>query len=327
MKHLTTLLVFFSILHLAKGQETQSLTKALPEKSIEIQNQQTDIDGISIFYREAGPKDAPTILMLHGFPSSSHMYRNLITNLSNEYHVIAPDYPGFGFSDVPSVEDFEYSFDNIANVIEKFTTKVVGNNFYLLMHDYGGPIGMRIATKNPNNIKGLVILNANSYMEGLGEWSIKIGGYVQNKQFEELEKFKNYLISSEGIKEQYITGANNPVNIDPISYLTDNAFFDRKNVRDVQSVLFNNYGSNFPKYPEWQNYLKTQQPKTLVLWGENDKFFSKAGGDAYRNDLKDVEIHFYDTGHFLLEEFLSDATNRIRIFLEQNEKNQLLTQN
>lgn len=280
---------------------------------------QVEIDGISIFYREAGNPNAETILMLHGFPSSSHMYRNIIDGLSDKYHLVAPDYPGFGFSDTPSTDEFEYTFDNIAKLIEAFTKELKLDSFYLMMQDYGGPVGMRIATANPQNVKGLIIQNANIYMEGLGEWVLTIGGYAKNGQYEELAAFKDsILMSAEGIKKQYLTGAKNPSNIDPISYLTDIAFFERENVRSIQDALSNDYGNNFPKYTEWQSYLKTQQPRTLVIWGENDKFFSKPGGEAFSKDLEKVETHFFDGGHFMLEEYPEEATVLIKEFLQTN---------
>jgi len=301
MKKSVLLILFIAVTHLTMGQglslpdkeSVELLNLSTKEEVFAVKHNQVEIDGVSIFYREAGNPNAETIVMLHGFPSSSHMYRNIINGLSGQYHIIAPDYPGFGFSDTPSTEEFEYTFDNISQVMEHFLNELEIDQFYLMMQDYGGPIGMRIATQNPERIKGLIIQNANAYMEGLGEWSNKIGGYVQNEQFEELTKFKNYLMSEKGIKMQYTAGAKNPEKIDAVTYLTDNAFFDRENVRQIQTVLFNNYGTNFPKYPEWQTYLRTHQPQTLVLWGENDKYFSKAGGEAYRKDLKDVEIHFF----------------------------------
>lgn len=288
------------------------------EVTYEVSHNQIDIDGVSIFYREAGNPKAETIVMLHGFPTSSHMYREVIDGLSGAFHIIAPDYPGFGFSEIPSAEDFEYTFDNIAKVTNDFINKLEIENFYLMMQDYGGPIGMRIASQNPDRIKGLIIQNANTYMEGLGEWSQRIGNYVQNEQFAELEQFKTYLMSPEGVKMQYTAGSKNPSSIDAISYLTDNAFLDRKNVREIQSSLFNNYGTNFPKYAEWQEYLKKYQPKTLVLWGEHDKYFSKAGGLAYQKDLKEVDIHFFDAGHFVLEEFPIESIALITTFLNKN---------
>ncbi len=295
-----------------------NLTKSYIDKKVyPVKHQTVDIDGISIFYREAGNPAAETILMLHGFPSSSHMYRKIIEGLAEQYHVIAPDYPGFGFSDTPSIADFEYTFDNISIVMKQFIKTLKLKQFYLLMQDYGGPIGMRIATADPGLIKGLIIQNANLYLEGLGEWPQKMKAYAEQKAFEELAAFKNYLLSPEGIKEQYIAGAFHPDKIDSVAYLTDNAFFDRAHVREIQTVLMNNYASNFPKYPEWQAYLKKFQPRTLVLWGEHDKFFSKSGGSAYGKDLNNVEIHFFNGGHFMMEEYPEEATSIISAFLNK----------
>ena len=300
------------------GQSTlNSKVKKEKHHHFTVQHKKVNVDGINIFYREAGDPTAETILMLHGFPSSSHMYRNIIDGLADQYHIIAPDYPGFGFSDVPAAENFEYTFENIAQVVKQFIEKLDLSDFYLLMQDYGGPIGFRIATEHPELVKGLIIQNANAYLEGIGEWPKKMKQLAENGQFEELTKFKNHLFSAEGIKSQYLTGAANPSDIDPLSYLTDNAFFDRENVREVQSILFNNYGTNFPKYAEWQNYFRENQPRTLVIWGEHDKFFAKAGGTAFSKDLKNIETHFFDGGHFVLEEYPNEAIALIRSFLNK----------
>lgn len=281
-----------------------------------MKNRQIEIDGLSIFYREAGNPDKETILMLHGFPSSSHMYRNVIEGLSNDYHIIAPDYPGFGFSDTPSPEEFEYTFDSVTKVVEQFIIAVQLDEFYLMMQDYGGPIGLRIATAKPERIKGLIIQNANAYMQGLGEWPQKMKALQDAEDFEGLTTFKDWLMSGEGLKAMYLDGASDATKVDPISYLTDEAFLQREGNNEIQTALFQNYGSNFPKYPEWQAYLKKEQPKTLVLWGVNDKFFSKPGGEAYRNDLKDVEIHFFDGSHFLLEEYGTESIELIKNFIQ-----------
>ncbi len=274
------------------------------------------VGGVTIFYREAGKIDNPTILMLHGFPSSSHMYRDIIEPLAEDYHIIAPDYPGFGFSAAPSLDEFEYSFDNISGVMDGFITQLELSSFYLMMQDYGGPIGFRIAAKNPKGIKGLIIQNANLYFEGLGEWAQKIGTFQKANDMEGLKRFKDHLISAAGIKEQYLTGAHNADKIDPISYLTDTAFMDREGIREVQSALFSNYGTNFPKYPEWQNYLEEHQPSTLIVWGENDKFFGKAGAEAYRNDLKNPNIYLFNSGHFMLEEYALEVVDLIKDFIK-----------
>lgn len=274
------------------------------------------INGVDIAYREAGEKNQETILLLHGFPSSSHMYRDIIKLLSDRYHLIAPDYPGFGLSETPPKDEFEYTFDNISTIIEDFVDTLKIPPFYLMMQDYGGPIGFRIATKRPQCIKGLIIQNANTYMEGIGEWPLKIGAYQKANDLEGLNNFKNYLMSYDGIKEQYLSGSKHPEKIDPISYTSDAKFMEREGINEIQTALFYNYGTNFPKYPEWQNYLKKHQPKTLIVWGENDKFFSKPGGEAYSNDLKNAFIHFFDGGHFMLEEYSNEVTDLIKKFIQ-----------
>ncbi|MBU2947046.1 alpha/beta fold hydrolase [Zobellia uliginosa] len=273
------------------------------------------INNYSIFYREAGNPENETILLLHGFPSSSHMYREIINELSDKYHLVAPDYIGFGLSDMPLVSEFEYTFENIAKSVSDFIETLGLKSFYLLMHDYGGPIGFRIATTYPSYIKGLIIQNANAYMEGIGEWGMKIGTFKKNNDIEGLLKFKDYLISLEGLKDQYLNEASNPDKVDPISYLTDKAFLNRTNANEVQTALFSDYGSNFPKYTEWQEYFKNHQPKTLVLWGKNDRYFNQNGAKEYSKDLQNIEMHFFEGGHFMLEEYAKEATELITNFI------------
>ncbi|TPN87782.1 alpha/beta fold hydrolase [Aquimarina algicola] len=279
-------------------------------------NKSIKINDLTIFYRESGVQNKETILFLHGNPTSSHMYKGLMSLLEDKYHVIAPDYPGYGFSDRPRVSEYEYSFDNISNTMNQFIDKLNLKNFYLFMQDYGGPIGFRIATRRPELINGLIIQNANAYTEGFGEWAIKIGEYIQNNNLEQLNAYKKHLVSLEGLKEQYVTGAKDVSLIDPSSYFLDYAFLQRPGVQELFLTLFDNYGTNFEKYEEWQHYLKTYQPPTLVVWGSNDKFFSKPGGEAYAKDLKDVEIHFFDGGHFMLEEYAKDVSVLIKNFIK-----------
>lgn len=276
-----------------------------------------DINGLSIFYREAGIENKETILLLHGFPSSSYMFKDIIRELSDEYHVIAPDYPGFGLSAAPNTNDFEYTFDNVSKVMEQFIDQLKLDSFYLLMQDYGGPIGFRIAVKRPEIIKGLIIQNANAYKEGLGEWALKIGEFQQENDLEGLNNFKDYLMSVEGLKEQHLGGASNPSNIDTSYYLMDNAFLNRKGAKEIQAAMFFDYGSNFPKYEEWQDYFNTHQPKALVVWGENDKFFSKVGGEAYSKDLKNITSYYFNGGHFLLDEYYAEVAEKIKDFINK----------
>ncbi len=280
-------------------------------------NKTIEINGLSIFYRESGQENRETILFLHGNPTSSHMYKDLMSLLKDDYHVIAPDYPGYGFSDRPSISDYEYSFDNISATMNQFIDALELKNFYLFVQDYGGPVGFRIANQRPNLIKGLIIQNANVYAEGFGEWAMKIGGYIQNNDLEKMNAYKKHLVSLEGLKEQYVTGTKDTSLIDPSSYYLDYAFLQRSGVKELFLTLFDNYGTNFEKYEEWQSYLKIHQPPTLVVWGTNDKFFSKPGGEAYAKDLKDVEIHFFDGGHFMLEEYSSEVAQLIKKFISK----------
>lgn len=274
------------------------------------------IDNHSIFYREAGDKNKETILLLHGFPSSSYMYSKLIDELSNDYHLIAPDYLGFGLSSAPTTSEFQYTFDNITEITNKLIDELQLKSFYLLMQDFGGPVGFRIANKRPELIKGLIIQNANTYMEGLGEWPAKMKKMQLAEDFEGLKNFQKYLTSFEGIKEQHIGGAKNPASVDPSFYLMDHAFLSRNGALEIQKAMLADYGSNFPKYPEWQNYMKTKQPKTLVVWGTNDKFFSKAGGEAYSKDLTNIETHFFEGSHFILDEYSEEVAQLIKQFIK-----------
>nr|WP_321237627.1 alpha/beta fold hydrolase [uncultured Psychroserpens sp.] len=280
-----------------------------------MKNKTIKINDLQLFYREAGNPENETILLLHGFPSSSHMYRNIIHELSDKYHLIAPDYIGFGLSDMPLVSEFDYTFENITQSISDFIEALNLSSFYLLMQDYGGPIGFRIATAYPNYIKGLIIQNANAYMEGIGEWGMRIGTFKKNNDMKGLLEFKDYLISLEGLKDQYLNEASNPQKIEPISYLTDNAFLNRKNAKEIQTALFSDYGNNFPKYPEWQEYFRNHQPKTLVLWGKNDRYFSQEGAKAYSKDLQNIETHFFEGGHFMLEEYAKELSKLITNFI------------
>lgn len=282
-----------------------------------MENKFIKINDLSLFYREGGQQNEETILFLHGNPTSSHMYKELMGLLEDQYHVIAPDYPGYGFSDRPSITEYEYTFDNITDTINQFIDKLGLNQFHLFVQDYGGPVGFRIATQRPELIKGLIIQNANIYAEGFGEWAMEIGGYIQNNDLEKLNAYKKHLVTLEGLKEQYVTGAKDVSLIDPSSYFLDYAFLQRPGVQELFLTLFDNYGTNFEKYEEWQDYLKTHQPPTLVVWGANDKFFSKPGGEAFAKDLKDVDIHFFDGGHFMLEEYANEVSVLIKKFISK----------
>jgi pimeloyl-ACP methyl ester carboxylesterase len=261
----------------------------------------TEIDGVKIFYREAGRKDAPTVLLLHGFPTSSHMFRNLIPELADGYHVIAPDYPGFGNSDQPAMDAFEYSFDNYSLVIEKLLAKLQINSYSIYLMDYGAPIGFRIAAKYPERVQALIIQNGNAYDEGLKEFWDPIKKYWKNPSGANAEPLKGF-ITREGVKWQFTHGVRNPQVISPDNWNNDLNHLTRTGNPAIQLQLFYSYQTNVPLYSGWQEYFRKYQPPTLIVWGKNDVIFPADGAYPYKRDLKNLEFHLLDTGHFALEE-------------------------
>ena len=278
----------------------------------------TEIDGLDIFYREAGPADAPTILLLHGFPTSSHMFRNLIPALADEFHLVAPDYPGFGASSMPALADFDYSFDSLADVVEKFVDKVGLAKYSLYLMDYGAPVGYRLATKHPERVESLIIQNGNAYDEGLRDFWKPIKAYWKDKTPENAKILRDSLLTVEATKWQYTNGVRNAETIAPDNWFNDQFLLDRPGNKEIQLELFYSYGTNPPLYPEWQNYLRTHQPPTLLAWGKNDYIFPAEGAEPYKRDLKNIEYHLLDTGHFALEEDGEVIAGLIRAFLRKN---------
>ena len=278
------------------------------------------IDGLDIFYREAGPKDAPTVLLLHGFPSSSHMFRNLIPALADKYHVVAPDYPGFGHSSAPPVDKFDYTFDKFAEVVEKFTEKVGLKAYTLYVQDYGAPVGYRLAAKHPERVTGLVVQNGNAYDEGLDNdfWK-PLKAYWKDRTEANAKPLRGFL-TLEATKWQYTHGVRNAEAVSPDTWTFDQAMLDRPGNKEVQLALFHSYGSNPPLYPAWQAYFRKHQPPTLIVWGKNDTIFPAEGAHPYKRDLKSVEFHLLDTGHFALEEDGDRIAALIRGFLGKHGK-------
>ncbi|MBD2527250.1 alpha/beta fold hydrolase [Nostoc sp. FACHB-133] len=272
------------------------------------------IDGLDIFYREAGSRDNPTILLLHGFPTSSHMFRNLIPALADKFHLVAPDYPGYGNSSMPSVNEFDYTFDRLAEIVEKFIAAIALKKYSLYVMDYGAPIGYRIAAKYPERVQSLIVQNGNAYEEGLREFWEPIKAYWQERLPENAEKLK-YLVTLEATKWQYTNGVCNLEAISPDTWTVDQHFLDRPGNEEIQLALFYSYGTNPPLYPQWQEYFRQYQPPTLIVWGKNDYIFPADGAYPYQRDLKDVEFHLLDTGHFALEEEGDAIANYIDQFL------------
>ena len=260
------------------------------------------VDGLDIFYREAGSAKQPTVLLLHGFPTSSHMFRELIPALAQDFHVIAPDYPGFGQSSAPGVEQFKYSFEHLADVMESFLEQIGCVNFALYMQDYGSPVGFRIATRHPNWVKALLIQNANAYVEGINMKAFAPMQAFWKQRTAETEAPVREFLAAQTTRFQYMHGARNPAAISPDNWQHDQPLLDRPGNDQIQLALLHDYQNNVPCYADWQAYLRKHQPPTLITWGKNDPFFTVAGAEAYLKDLPDAELHLLDTGHFALEE-------------------------
>ncbi|RLA87216.1 MAG: alpha/beta hydrolase [Deltaproteobacteria bacterium] len=276
------------------------------------------IEGLDIFYREAGSPDDPTILLLHGFPTSSHMFRNLIQVLSDRFHLVAPDYPGFGNSSMPSVEEYDYTFDGIAGSIHSFTEKLGLHKYSLYMMDYGAPVGYRLAVKHPERVESMIVQNGNAYEEGLREFWDPIKAYWKEKSKENGDVLRNSLLTIEATKWQYTNGVRNPETIAPENWFHDQYLMDRPGNKDIQLQLFYDYGSNPPLYPDWQAYFREYQPPTLIAWGKNDYIFPEEGAHPYKRDLKNIEFHILDTGHFALEEDGDKIAHLITCFMAKH---------
>jgi pimeloyl-ACP methyl ester carboxylesterase len=259
------------------------------------------VDGLNLFYREAGPTTAPTLLLLHGFPTSSHMFRNLIPALSDRYHIIAPDYPGFGQSSMPSVSEFNYTFDHLAAVVDDFIEKLGLRHYSLYVMDYGAPVGYRLATRHPERVQALIVQNGNAYEEGLGEFWDTFKAYWKDHSETNAAKLRESF-TLESTRWQYTHGVRNVETISPDNWVLDRALLARPGNADIQLALFYDYRSNPPLYSQWQEYFRRYQPPTLIVWGKNDVIFPAAGAYPYRRDLKNLEFHLLDTGHFALEE-------------------------
>lgn len=271
----------------------------------------TDVGGIKIFYREAGDSRKPTILLLHGFPSSSHMFRELIPRLSPHFHIIAPDYPGAGNSDSPPADKFNPTFANLADVMEAFVVKIGVTHFLVYMQDFGGPVGFRLAVKHPEWIDGLIVQNANAYLDGLSPHFLKEvrerSGVISAEQKSAIDQ----IVSLESTKFLYLHGTRNPDGVSPDGLNMDAYTLQNPDSHRIQAALITNYYTNVEQYPKWQEFLKAKQPPTLIVWGRNDVIFLPAGADAFKRDVPKTEIHFYDTGHFALEEDVGPISKEI----------------
>ncbi len=277
------------------------------------------INGVKIAYREAGDPNRPTVLLLHGFPTSSHMYRNLIPKLAERYHVIAPDYPGFGASGMPKAEDFEYSFANIASMMTTLIDRKGVGKYSVYVMDYGAPVGYRMYAKNPARVSGFIIQNGNAYEEGLLEFWDPIKAYWANPSKENGDKLRGFFEIG-ATKWQFTHGTQNPEKINPDNFWHVQYLLDRPGNQEVQLELFLSYGTNVGEYPKWQKLFREYDTPALLMWGKNDPIFPEAGAHPYKRDMKDLEFHILDTGHFALEEYGTEISNHMLKFLKRTAK-------
>ena len=272
------------------------------------------VEDLNIFYRESGSNDAPVVLLLHGYPTSSHMFRNLIPILSEKYHVIAPDLPGFGFTDAPNYKEFTYTFDNLTKYIQGFVDQLCLKRFAIYVFDYGAPVGYRLAVANPEKITGIISQNGNAYVEGLSDgWNP-----IQKYWAEPTEENRNILkmmVAAGTTQWQYFTGVSDPTLIAPESYSLDQFFLDRDENVELQLDLFKDYASNVALYPTFQQYFREKQPPLLAAWGDKDPFFLPPGAEAFKRDIPNATVKFFDTGHFALETHVNEIGEEILNFL------------
>jgi len=275
------------------------------------------VDGLNIAYREAGDPTNPKLVLLHGFPASSHQYRDLIRALADRFHLIAPDYPGFGLSDTPDPATFPYTFDRIAQIIERFLALKGFDRYGLFVQDYGGPVGFRLVDNNPNALEWLIIQNSNAYEVGFTEaWDGLRNALWKGRTTETEEPLLGFL-TRDTIKTIYLHGAKQPELVSPDGWESDIAFMQRPNAVRLHLDLFYDYRTNVPLYPRWQAFLRQRQPKTIIFWGQNDIFFTREGGDAYLADLPSAEMHRLEGGHFAVEEYLDYVATQISRFYSE----------
>lgn len=277
-----------------------------------------EADGVRVFYRAAGDPDAPVVLLLHGFPASSFMYRELMPRLAGDYRVIAPDLPGFGFTEVPAERKYVYSFERLAATIEAFVQALKLSRFAVYVFDYGAPVGFRLAMARPERITAIVSQNGNAYEAGLGDAWGTIRKYWAEPTAENREIIRNAILNLEGTRWQYTHGTSDPDSVPPESYTLDAALLERPGNKDIQLDLFLDYASNVKLYPAFQDYFRKARPPLLAIWGKNDPFFVPAGAEAFRKDIPNARVEFLDTGHFALETHVVEIAAAMKEFLTKN---------
>ena len=278
-----------------------------------------NVEGLEIFYREAGPRDAPAVLLLHGFPSSSHMFRDLIPMLADKYHVVAPDFPGYGESSAPSVDDFEYSFERLASVTEKFIEKLNLSSYALYLSDIGASVGFRLAVMHPERVTAMIIQNGGAHVEAINKDFLAEGlsDYWEARSEKTAQVLRNWLLTIEGTKWHYLHGASDPSKISPDNWVIDQAYQDRPGNKDIQLSILYNAKRDLDVFDDWQEYFRKHQPPTLIAWGKNDGIFTVEGAELFKRDIPSAEIHLLDTGHFALEEEVDRIGSLMHEFLDR----------
>ena len=277
-----------------------------------------EADGVTVFYREAGAADAPVVLLLHGFPTSSFQFRELIPSLADRYRVIAPDFPGFGFTEVPEQRRYKYSFDALANTVLAFTDALQLKRYALYVFDYGAPVGLRLAMARPERVTAIISQNGNAYEEGLGDAWGPIRKYWAEPTAENREVIRKNILTLEGTRWQYTHGVIDPESVPPESYTLDTALLERPGNKDIQLDLFLDYATNVKLYPKFQEYFRKSKPHLLAIWGKNDPFFIPPGAEAFRKDLPNAKVQFLDTGHFAIETHVVEIAAAIKEFFDAN---------
>ena len=305
------------VVTLVLGFLTTPVTTFAEQAEITVHHRTITVNDLDIFYREAGNPDDPTVLLLHGFPTSSQMFRNLIPKLAENYHVVAPDYPGYGQSAMPRRDKFAYTFDNLSNIVDTFTQQLGLSSYALYLMDYGVPIGYRLAVKHPQRVTALIVQNGNAYEEGLREFWDPIKQYWTDNSPESRDALRDLLVL-DATKWQYTHGVADTSLVSPDAWITDQYLLDRPGNKEIQLDLFYDYRTNVPLYPSWQAYLREHQPPTLIVWGKNDHIFPAQGAEPYKSDLKNLEYHLIDTGHFALETHATQIAELMRDFLDRN---------
>jgi pimeloyl-ACP methyl ester carboxylesterase len=293
-----------------------TMTESPTTTSVQVHYKTVRVGELDVFYREAGSENAPVLLLLHGFPTSSNMFRNLIPRLASSFRVIAPDYPGFGFTTMPDHRKFKYTFENLTNVVEQFTQKLGLKEFSMYVMDYGAPIGYRLALRRPEQIQGIIVQNGNAYDEGLLKFWDPIKKYW-SEPTEENRNAIHFLTEPKATRWQYENGVSDTTLLDPTTWTLDQLGMDRPGNADIQLDLFLSYGSNVPLYPQFQAFFRKYQPPMLIVWGKNDFILPPEGAAPYKRDLPQVETHLLDTGHFALETHGEEIAARIEQFLHE----------